>query len=333
VRVFNSGQAFLTGDAQNDPGVISSYARLWRIHSLMAVPLKLEGRAIGVLRVGSFKRNSFSPEHLEFVSTIAGEVAILVETALLNRRLSEATEQLRAANRMKDEFVSTVSHEFKTPLTTIMGFLSVMIQGEAGALTDQQVRFLTVASNAAKRLAFLVSELLDLSRLEGGTPMDLRELDLGRIVRQSLEAHAPQARERSLDLSWDVPDFLPRVMGDERWLGLVIDNLLSNAIKFSRSGGRVRVLLAGQEEDLRFSVADEGIGIPPEDSRHIFQKFYRAGNTHEIGASGTGLGLAISREVIARHGGRVWFESEVGRGSTFFFALPAVSRSEALSLR
>ncbi len=327
VRVFKTRRPFVTGDAQNDPGVIARLVQLWRVHSLMVVPLIVEDRVLGVMRVGSRRRNAFNSEALALVSVVAEEAAILVETAILNRRLSETMEQLAALNRMKDEFVSTVSHEFKTPLTTITGFLSVMIDGETGPVTEQQMKFLQIAKAAAKRLAGLVSDLLDLSRLEGGARMELHPLDLVELVAQSVENHQPAAAEGGKTLSWDPPARAPKVLGDARWLGLVIDNLLSNAVKFTRRGGRIAVSARAKGEFFMVSVSDDGIGIPESDREKLFERFYRASNRGEVNAPGTGLGLAIAREVASKHGGKIWFESEVGRGTTFRFVVP-VAREE-----
>ncbi len=323
VRVFKTRKPFLAEDAQNDPGVIASYAQLWKVHSLLVVPLIVEDRVLGVMRVGSRRRNAFGDEALALVTVVAEEASILVETAMLNRRLSETAEQLAALNRMKDEFVSTVSHEFKTPLTTITGFLSVMLDGETGPINEQQVKFLQIAKAAAKRLAGLVSDLLDLSRLEGGAKMELRPLDLVELIGQSVENHQPAAAEGGKVLIWRAPANLARAVGDQRWLGLVVDNLLSNALKFTRPGGKVTVGARDKGEFLLVEVSDDGIGIPLQDREKIFERFYRASNRTEVNAPGTGLGLAIAREVVAKHGGKIWFESEADRGTTFRFVLPA----------
>jgi signal transduction histidine kinase len=331
VRVFKTRVPFVSGDAQNDPGTIQRYVRLWRVHSLMVVPLIVEDRVLGVMRVGSRRRNAFTAEALQLVTVVAEEAAILVETAILNRRLSETTEQLAALNRMKDEFVSTVSHEFKTPLTTITGFLSVMLDGETGPLTQQQMKFLQIAKAAAKRLAGLVSDLLDLSRLEGGAKMELRPLDLVELVSQSIDNHQPAAAEGGKTLVWNRPPRALSVLGDPRWLGLVVDNLVSNAVKFTRPAGRIAVDAREKGEFLMISVTDDGIGIPEADREKLFERFYRASNRGEVNAPGTGLGLAIAREVVSKHGGKIWFESEVGRGTTFHFVVPT-AREEASAL-
>jgi signal transduction histidine kinase len=331
VRVFKTRRPFVSGDAQNDPGVIARYASLWRAHSLMVVPLVLDDRVLGVMRVGSRRRAAFSAEALALVTVVAEEAAVLVETAMLNRRLSETTEQLAALNRMKDEFVSTVSHEFKTPLTTITGFLSVMLEGETGPINEQQMKFLQITKAAAKRLAGLVSDLLDLSRLEGGARMELRPLDLADLVSQSVENLQPLATEAAKTLRWSRPERFPRAVGDARWLGLAVDNLVSNAIKFTRPGGRISIDAQDKGEFLMISVADDGIGIPEEDRPKLFERFYRASNRGEVSASGTGLGLAIAREVVSKHGGKIWFESELGKGTTFHFVVPTAREEASIS--
>ncbi len=323
VRAFATGQPFVTGDAQNDPQVNAHYARLWKIHSLMVIPLKLGDRCLGVMRVGSFRSEAFSPEQVDLMIVIAEEASVLVETAILNRRLSEVAEQLAGLSRIKDEFVSTVSHEFKTPLTTIIGFVTVMLDGDTGKLTAEQGRFLGIIKAAAKRLGGLVSDLLDISKLEGGGKMEMKPLELDRLVRASLETHLPQAHIAGKTVAYASGGRLPPVVGDERWLTLVVDNLLSNALKFSREGGAVRVELAGKGDMLMVSVADDGIGIHAEDKERVFEKFYRARNRDEVAAPGTGLGLAIAKEVINKHGGKIWFDSEAGKGSKFYFVLPA----------
>ncbi|MBI2384374.1 MAG: GAF domain-containing sensor histidine kinase [Elusimicrobia bacterium] len=326
VRVFKTRRPFMTGDAQNDPQVNAHYTKMWSIHSLMVVPLVLEDRCIGVMRVGSKRRDAFSDEQIALVSVIAEEAAIIVETAILNRRLAKTAEQLATLNRMKDEFVSTVSHEFKTPLTTISGFLTVMLEGDTGPLNAQQMKFLSIAKAASKRLSGLVSDLLDLSRLEGGAKMELGPFDLGRLVLESVENHQPSAAEASKTLSAEAPGVLPKALGDERWMQLVLDNLVSNAIKFTMPGGRVRVRIQDKGEFVMVSVSDDGIGIPPEDREKVFERFYRAGNRSQVNAPGTGLGLAIAREVVDKHGGKIWLESELGKGTTFHFVVPAAGR-------
>jgi signal transduction histidine kinase len=322
VRVYRTRRSFLTGDAQTDPNVIAHYAKLWNIHSLMVVPLLVEERCIGVLRMGSLQKDYFSAEQVEMMTIIAEEAAVIVETAILNRKLSEVAEQLAALNRMKSEFVSTVSHEFKTPLTSLSGFLAVLVGGEAGPLSPQQQEFLKIAQAQVGRLTGLVSDLLDCSRLEANMEMEKAPLALESVVRASVANHSRQAAQAGKTIAMELPPGVPQVLGDAKWLGLAVDNLISNAVKFTRPGGKVSVRLEGQGSAVEVCVADDGIGIHPDDQGRIFEKFFRARNRSEVSAPGTGLGLTIVKEVVSRHGGRVWFESELGKGTRFLFSLP-----------
>jgi len=322
VRVYRTRRPFLTGDAQNDPNVIAHYVKLWKIHSLMVVPLLVEERCIGVVRMGSFQKDFFSGEQVDMMTIIAEEAAVVVETAILNRKLSEVAEQLTALNRMKSEFVSTVSHEFKTPLTSLAGFLAVLVGGETGPLSAQQLEFLRIAQAQVTRLTSLVSDLLDCSRLEANMEMEKAAVALEAVVRASIESYRRQAADAGKTISVELPAPVPEVLGDAKWLGLAVDNLVSNAVKFTRPGGRVAVSLARQGETVEVCVADDGIGIHPDDQGRIFEKFFRARNRCEVSAPGTGLGLTIAKEVVSRHGGRIWFESELGKGTRFRFALP-----------
>ncbi|MFA6004117.1 MAG: GAF domain-containing sensor histidine kinase [Elusimicrobiota bacterium] len=327
VRVFKTRQPFLTGDAQNDPNVIAQYAKLWRVHSLLVLPLLLEDHCIGVMRIGSFQKDFFTPEHMEMMTIIAEEAAVMVETAILNKRLSQVAEQLAALNRMKSEFVSTVSHEFKTPLTSLSGFLSILVDGEVGPLNDKQNEFLRIAKQQVGRLTSLVADLLDVSRLEGGMDMEKVPVSLAAVVNASADTHRHQAVEAGKTLQVESPERLPQVVGDSKWLGLAVDNLISNAVKFTRPGGRVDVRLEAKGEAVELCVADDGVGIHPEDQSRIFEKFFRARNRSEIAVPGTGLGLTIAKEVANRHGGRIWFESEPGKGTRFFLSLPSAVRT------
>jgi signal transduction histidine kinase len=322
VRVYRTRQPFLTGDAQDDPNVIAQYVRLWKVHSLMVIPLLVEDRCIGVMRVGSFQKDYFSSEQVEMMTIISTEAAVIVETAILNRKLSDVAEQLAALNRMKSEFVSTVSHEFKTPLTSLSGFLHVLIGGETGPLSGQQMEFLKIAQAQVARLTSLVADLLDCSRLEANMEMERVAVALESVVRSSVANHSRLASEAGKTIAVELPSPVPEVLGDAKWLGLAVDNLISNAVKFTRPGGRVAVSLARQEKDVEICVADDGIGIHPDDQGRIFEKFFRARNRSEISAPGTGLGLTIVKEVVSRHGGRIWFESEMGKGTRFCFTLP-----------
>jgi signal transduction histidine kinase len=327
VRTFLSRKPFISPDAQNDPDVLTRYAKLWEIHSLMIVPISLHDRIIGVMRVGSRRQDFFTPDQLEFLSIIADELAIIIEMFTLYENLSRTAQELAQLNRIKDEFLSTVSHELKTPLTTIKGFVSVILSGEVGPLNEQQFNFLTVTDQSVNRLTHLISNLLDLSRLNGKVEMEFQPVNLSELVRSSVSTMLLKARESDVALSNNVPKGLPPVHADTRWITQVIDNLIINAIKYSGRGAKVEVSGTDKGEAVVICVADNGPGIPPEEQKMVFEKFYR-GKTSANQVPGTGLGLAISRSVVEKHGGKIWVESKVGKGSRFCFALPVAKNNE-----
>jgi signal transduction histidine kinase len=327
VRVFCTGKPFITGDAQNDPQVIAQYARLWKCHSLMVVPLSVEGRTIGVMRVGSFERDHFTPDHLAFMRVIAEEAAVLVESAVLSQKLAEKNLELSQLHSMKDDFVSTVSHEFKTPLTSIKGFLSVLLEEEAGPLNKDQKRFLGITMSAAERLGTLVADMLDISRLEAGLSMEMGAVGMDQVARVSVENHRWLAENKQIRLLLEIPPLLPQVRGNEEYLRQACDNLVSNALKFTPEGGEVTVSLANKGEALQLSVQDSGIGIPEKDQQRIFEKFFRASNRQQIKAPGTGLGLSIAQSIVDKHGGRIWVDSVPDEGTCFHIVVPIAKPS------
>jgi signal transduction histidine kinase len=327
VRTFLSRKPFITADAQNDPDVLTRYAKLWDIHSLMIVPISLHERIIGVMRVGSRRQDFFTPDQLEFLSIIADELAIIIEMFTLYENLSNKAQELAQLNKIKDEFLSTVSHELKTPLTTIKGFVSVILSGEVGPLNEQQQNFLTVTDQSVNRLTHLISNLLDLSRLNGKVEMEFQRVDLAELVRSSVSMMLLKARENDVALSSAMPKGLPHVQADTRWITQVIDNLIINAIKYAGKGAKVDVSGTDKGEAVVIAVSDNGPGISAEEQKMVFEKFYR-GKTSANQVPGTGLGLAISKSVVEKHGGKIWVESKPGKGAKFCFALPVAKNDK-----
>ncbi|MCX5786701.1 MAG: ATP-binding protein [Elusimicrobia bacterium] len=325
VRTFLTRKPFISPDAQNDPEVLSTYSKRSNIHSLMLVPISTGDRVIGVLRVGSRKINYFTQDNLEFLTIIADELAIIIEMVTLYDNISRKAEELAQLNRLKDEFLSTVSHELKTPLTTIKGFVSVILSGEVGPLNEQQSNFLNIADQSVNRLTHLISNLLDISRLNSKVEMEFQPVILGELIRTSVSNMMLKARESGVTLASSVDDALPAVHGDPRWIIQVIDNLILNAIKYSGKGSNIMVTGRDKSGAAVIGVEDNGPGIPEAEQKLIFEKFYR-GKTRANQVPGTGLGLAISKSIIEKHGGKIWLESKPGQGAKFFFALPADTR-------
>ena len=230
--------------------------------------------------------------------------------------------QLRKLERIRADFVANVSHELRTPLTAIQGYAETLFDG---ALTDTKTsqRFVEKILQQSSRLSQLVSDLLDLSRLEsGGVQLKLepcRIKDFRYAIRTLFD---PVFDESNLTFEWNAPDDLPTVLADKHLLGQVFVNLIDNAIKYTPSGGSITVAAESSDSTVIVHVSDTGLGIPSEAAPRIFERFYRVdkGRSREMG--GTGLGLSIARHILLQHGGRIWVDSVLGSGSTFHFVLP-----------
>lgn len=232
----------------------------------------------------------------------------------------------RAVIRMKSEFVSQISHDLRTPLTVIKGSLDNLRDGITGDLTEKQRDYLNRMSKNTDRLAGLISNLLEVSRLESGRiSLKRTPLSLYNLILEVVDDLRPIATEKGLEVTVNKFDEESIVQGDQDKLEQVITNLLDNAIKFTPTGGRITITLYKEEGFFKISIRDTGIGIPKEDQSRIFERFYRAEGESPVQAKGTGLGLSIAKSLIELHGGQIWVTSEIGKGSEFSFTLPIIS--------
>ncbi len=230
--------------------------------------------------------------------------------------------ELRRLERVRRDFVANVSHEFKTPLTAIQGFAETLL---AGALDDAQnrERFLQIILEHARRLARLTDDLLRLSQMDSDRlELEIDELSVEQIVNTYLPTAEHRATDSGIALSVDIPPNTPTVAGDRRRLAEVLQNLLDNARQYTLPGGKIVLSVEVHELEVVFTVSDTGIGIPQADQSRIFERFYRVDAARSREAGGTGLGLAIAKHLIEAQGGRIWVESEIGKGSHFHFAVP-----------
>jgi two-component system phosphate regulon sensor histidine kinase PhoR len=223
---------------------------------------------------------------------------------------------------VRRDFVANVSHEFRTPLTAIQGFAETLL---AGAIDDAQnrVRFLEIILEHAQRLARLTEDLLRLSQMDSDRlELEIDEVSVSQIVDSCLATAQHRASENGLKLSVKLPSNPPSLAGDRRRLAEVLQNLLDNARQYTLPGGEIVLSAEAHELEVVFTVSDTGIGIPRADQSRIFERFYRvdAARSREVG--GTGLGLAIAKHLIEAQGGRIWVESEIGKGSHFHFSVP-----------
>lgn len=229
----------------------------------------------------------------------------------------------RELNRMKSDFASSVSHELKTPLSSMRAFLEMLIDGDIEG-EDERREHLQMVLDESERLTRLIQNLLNLSRLESGvTRMDRDPVPMSELIEHLRQLAAPLAKARAQDISFDVSDFLPSVTGDRNLLEQAIMNLVSNAIKYTPEGGAVHVAAGLSGAEVEVVVTDTGVGIPEKALGLIFEKFTRVENSAGLKATGTGLGLPLARFVAEAHGGRITVTSEVGKGSAFRLRLPA----------
>lgn len=230
----------------------------------------------------------------------------------------------RELDKMKTDFISVVSHELRTPLTSIKGYTDLLLSGAAGETGELQREFLGIIQGSTTRLSNLINDILDISRIESGR-IDIKHepIDYRKIVADSLRLMHAHADEKQIVMDASLPEIMPLVSGDADKVTQVVTNLISNALKYTPPGGWIKVLLeVTGDANVTTCVADSGIGIGAEDQKKLFQKFFRADNTSTREAGGTGLGLVIAKSIIELLGGAIWVESEVGKGSKFFFTLP-----------
>ena len=249
------------------------------------------------------------------------------EREAARRDLAAQNERLRELDRLKDEFIALVSHELRTPLTSIRGYTELLLDGEAGELTDDQRQFLAVVERNSHRLLHLVGDLLFLAQIEAGKlALEVDVLDLGAVASESVEAARPAAEEKGVTLTLATGPEAPPLAGDRARIGQLLDNLVSNAVKFTPSGGNVDIRVGSLGKRAVLEVRDSGIGIPAGEQQFLFQRFFRTSTATEQAIQGTGLGLAISKAIVEAHGGQIEVESEEGVGTTFRVKLPLEQR-------
>lgn len=331
----------------------SDAGRLKRLmmHDDVALIVKLENssRLSGFIFIG-FKQNgeAYSHKDVQLLKVAASELSLAVQNVLrfteiqdfnktLQARIDEATSELRRNNRklqaldaVKDEFISMASHQLRTPLTSIKGYLSMVLEGDAGELNPMQRKFLEEAYNSSQRMVFLIGDFLNVSRLNTGKfIIEKNRTNLAEMVAEEVEQLQPSAEARQLQLMYHKPARFPVQLLDENKLRQVVMNFMDNAIYYSRPGGTIRVELTHNADEIVLKVKDQGIGVPAAQRHRLFEKFYRASNAQQARPDGSGIGLFLAKKVIVAHKGSIIFESTEGKGSTFGFRIPLVPFDEA----
>ena len=304
--------------------------RVWNAHSeatglrtLETLSLEAEGKEIGVMVLASPRASAFAPEQLQTLRALAEQAAVVIEHARLHEELGRAYQEVQEALQLREDMIRNVSHELRTPLTSLRGYLELFIDGFLGDLTPEQEKALRVMHRNAERLRFMVERLLTLQTLDVKVAKK-EHIPTGEWLAEVGMRWQPKFAEHNVTILVDAPPDLPPLVGDKDLLDQVMDNLVHNALKFSPEGSTVQIEARATDKEILIAVRDEGIGIPQEKLSRIFERFYQVDASPTRRFEGMGIGLALVKEIVQKHGGRVWAESEgEGKGSTFYVALPA----------
>jgi signal transduction histidine kinase/putative methionine-R-sulfoxide reductase with GAF domain len=298
-------------------------AHLLGFRTILAVPLLREGEATGSLTIRWQDAQPFSSKQVALLQSFADQAVIAIENVRLFKELEAANRGLEAASRHKSEFLANMSHELRTPLNAVIGFSEVLLQRMFGELNDKQDEYLKDIYASGQHLLSLINDILDLSKIEAGR-MELAPtpFHLPTALENAVTLVKERASRRGIALQLDIDPRLGELVGDERKVKQVLLNLLSNAVKFTPEGGRISLRASRTDGMVEIAVTDTGIGIAPKDQAAVFEEFRQVGSDETRKQEGTGLGLTLAKKFVELHGGRIWVESELGRGATFTFTLP-----------
>ena len=308
----------------------------------VATRLETSRELLGYVLV-SYKSNgaAYTNQDMDLIRIVADELAVATQNALrfeeilhfnetLKQEIEEATAKLRDSNRKlkkldeaKDEFISMASHQLRTPLTSVKGYISLVMEGDAGKLTEPQLKLLQEAFTAAQRMVYLIGDFLNVSRLKTGRfVLETKRTDIAQLVNDEVSHLNSTAVRRRITVNYQRPAQFPIVTIDANKMRQVIMNFIDNAIFYSKPSSLVDVVLLNTGKEIRFEVHDTGIGVPEAERHMLFTKFFRASNARRVRPDGTGIGLFMAKKVITAHGGSMILETKENKGSTFGFSLP-----------
>lgn len=328
--------------ASHADGVGDEFLEYLKKHGIEAVlRLSTTSKAIVYIIIGHKITGSFNSNDERLLAVMRDELAIALENAMhleeieefnqtLQHKVDEATSKLRASNvklkaldETKDEFISMASHQLRTPLTSVKGYLSMVLEGDAGDINPQQRKLLEEAFTSSQRMVYLIGDFLNVSRIQTGKfELELSSVSLPSIISEEISQLRATAGSRGISLAYEAPRDFPSMDIDENKIRQVMMNFIDNAIYYSPENTTITISLAKYDNRVEFKVSDQGIGVPREAQHHLFTKFYRADNAKQQRPDGTGIGLFMAKKVIVEHGGAILFESTEGKGSMFGFRLP-----------
>ena len=241
--------------------------------------------------------------------------------------ITDSFERLAEANRMKSEFVSIVSHQLRSPLSNLRWALELLMSGKLGKIEEKQTEYFKIIKENSNRMTELIKDLLIVSRIETAKLLIKKmEFSLEDLVKELIKEFTPFARASNVEIKFRAKENLPKIFADQSQIRLVIENFLDNAIRYIKGIGVVEIKIESQEKNIYFEIKDTGVGIPKEEQKYIFQKFFRSENVLRYQTQGSGLGLYISKAIIEKSEGEIGFKSQEGIGSTFWFTLPLIGR-------
>ena len=301
------------------------------VHRIVVNKLSSHDKLLGILLVGVMDAtNDLKPTEIDYLARISEACGVAFDNKLLNaeiqkvaKELAKSNTKLQALDEAKDEFISMASHQLRTPLTSIKGYLSMVLEGDVGKVPAQQKEMLETAFTSAQRMVYLISDLLNVSRLQTGKfVIEPTESYLPDVVDQELKQLREAVAAKKITLIYNKPKTFSKVKLDETKIRQVIMNFTDNALYYTPAGGEVKLELKETTKSIEFSVTDNGIGVPKAEQHKLFTKFYRAGNARKARPDGTGLGLFMAKKVIIASGGAIIFNTKEGKGSTFGFIFP-----------
>ena len=307
----------------------------------IVLPLIQDKMTIGFLCLGENMGSNYTDRDVSVLNTISNGLIIAIQNALavqeiqdfnvtLRQRIAEATQELRVKNAMlkkldkaKDEFVSMASHQLRTPLTSVKGYISMVIDGDAGKITDQQKLLLDEAFTSSEKMVNLVNDFLNVSRIQTGKfTLEKTPVDLAKLVDEEVNGLVQSATKRQIKLDYQAPSSVPDLNVDAGKIRQVVMNYIDNAIYYSNPDSTIKIELAVDGDEVVLTVKDTGIGVPVSEQAGLFTKFYRASNAKKQRPDGTGVGLYLAKKIITAHDGKIVFSTIEGKGSTFGFRLP-----------